>query len=83
MLLLSGPAADPCVVASTAATPSLHICFPHLLCCTCPCVQSLSLPGISGLHVMPLTKSARQLALDFLADGTLPSSTGSTGSAAA
>lgn len=45
--------------------------------------KSLSLPGISGLHVMPLTKSARQLALDFLADGTLPSSTGSTGSAAA
>ena len=36
--------------------------------------QSLSLPGVSGLHVMPLTKSARQLTLEFLADGTLPSS---------
>lgn len=41
------------------------------------CLQSLNLPGISGLHVMPLTKSARQLTLDFLADGTLPSSLGS------
>ncbi|KAL4458173.1 hypothetical protein ABPG75_013038 [Micractinium tetrahymenae] len=38
--------------------------------------KSLELPGISGLHVMPLTKSARQLTLDFLADGTLPSSLG-------
>lgn len=36
--------------------------------------RSLSLPGVSGLHVMPLTKSARQLTLEFLADGTLPSS---------
>ena len=35
--------------------------------------RSLSLPGVAGLHVMPLTKSARQLTLDFLADGTLPS----------
>lgn len=35
--------------------------------------QSLSLPGVAGLHVMPLTKSARQLTLEFLADGTLPS----------
>lgn len=35
--------------------------------------KSLSLPGVTGLHVMPLTKAARQLTLDFLADGTLPS----------
>ncbi|EFN54450.1 hypothetical protein CHLNCDRAFT_135876 [Chlorella variabilis] len=35
--------------------------------------KSLSLPGVAGLHVMPLTKLARQMTLDFLADGTLPS----------
>ena len=37
------------------------------------CAQFLSLPGVAGLHVMPLTKAARQMTLDFLADGTLPS----------
>jgi len=36
-------------------------------------MQSLELPGIAGLHVMPLTKGARQITVDFLADGTLPS----------
>lgn len=36
-------------------------------------LQVLGLPGVAGLHVMPLTKSARRMALDFLADGTLPS----------
>lgn len=34
--------------------------------------KSLGLPGVAGLHVMPLTRAARQLTLDFLADGTLP-----------
>lgn len=32
----------------------------------------LDLPGVAGLHVMPLTKVARQMAADFLRDGTLP-----------
>lgn len=31
---------------------------------------------MAGLHVMPLTKAARQLTLDLLADGTLPSGLG-------
>jgi hypothetical protein len=33
----------------------------------------LGLPGVAGLHVMPLTQSARRMTLDFLMDGTLPS----------
>lgn len=43
------------------------------------CPQSLSLPGVAGLHVMPLTKAARQLTLDLLADGTLPSAVAGAG----
>ena len=43
--------------------------------CALDCLQSLSLPGVAGLHVMPLTKAARQMTVDFLADGTLPTST--------
>ena len=35
--------------------------------------QVLDLPGVAGLHVMPLTKAARQMTLEFLEDGTLPS----------
>lgn len=51
------------------ATPSHS---PSLTPPTCA-KQSLSLPGVAGLHVMPLTKGARQMTMDFLADGTLPS----------
>jgi len=34
----------------------------------------LDLPGVAGLHVMPLTKVARQKTAEFLKEGTLPSS---------
>jgi hypothetical protein len=34
--------------------------------------RALALPGVAGLHVMPLTRTARALTLEFLADGTLP-----------
>jgi hypothetical protein len=34
--------------------------------------RALALPGVAGLHVMPLTQAARALTLEFLADGTLP-----------
>ena len=36
--------------------------------------RALALPGVSGLHVMPLNKVARQLTLQLLYDGTLPGS---------
>uniref|UniRef100_A0A1D2A210 Methylenetetrahydrofolate reductase (NAD(P)H) n=1 Tax=Auxenochlorella protothecoides TaxID=3075 RepID=A0A1D2A210_AUXPR len=36
--------------------------------------RTLDLPGVGGLHVMPLTKRARQLTQGFLQDGTLPKS---------
>lgn len=33
----------------------------------------LDLPGVAGLHVMPLTKVARQMTAELLAEGVLPS----------
>lgn len=35
-------------------------------------MQVLSLPGVSGLHVMPLTKESRNMTEHFLRDGILP-----------
>ncbi len=37
------------------------------LICTGAKLQVQQLPGVSGLHVMPLTKAARNLAKDLLA----------------
>eukprot|EP00887_Chlorella_sp_A99_P006191 scaffold3.g6191.t1 len=34
--------------------------------------RTLALPGVAGLHVMPLTKVARELTTALLEDGTLP-----------
>ena len=39
-------------------------------------VQVLALPGIGGLHVMPLTKAARKQTLELQADGVLPTAKG-------
>lgn len=82
-------ATKPAPHTTRGAAPAQHPCSPppfHAHSTISPFVarllsQSLELPGISGLHVMPLTKSARQLTLDFLADGTLPSSLGIVGGA--
>ena len=38
-------------------------------------MQVLKLPGIAGVHIMPLTRTARQQVLEFQSDGTLPEAT--------
>jgi hypothetical protein len=37
--------------------------------------RTLALPGVAGLHVMPITKAARQMTVRMLEDGTLPAVT--------
>jgi hypothetical protein len=39
---------------------------------------TLALPGVSGLHVMPLTKQGRDLTVAFLREGIIPNSRGVT-----
>ncbi len=34
-------------------------------------MQVLSMPGVSGLHVMPISKASREMALDCLKRGLL------------
>lgn len=35
-------------------------------------MQTLSLPGVAGLHVMPLTKQGRDMTVSFLNEGIIP-----------
>ena len=37
------------------------------------CFQVLSLPGVGGLHVMPLSKQSREMTISFLNEGIIPS----------